>query len=107
MLPMLHSVLSDAPLAGHSFYPIPECYRDVVRPGGAQEKIAIFTDQTLLFIFETEPRTVMQALVAEELEKRGFVYDEDVEKWRTPSGKEWDPGRWKEIEGQGMGVVIE
>jgi hypothetical protein len=102
MFPALQSILSDAPLGERSCHPIPDCYRAVVAPVRAQEKTSLFTDQTLLFIFETEPRTAMQLLAADELQRRGFVYDDATEKWRTPRSRVWDAAKWAEVEPQAL-----
>jgi hypothetical protein len=102
ILPFLHSILSEAPLAGRSSHRIPQHFREIVPPGTPQERLARFTAETLLFIFETEPRSGLQAAVADELGKRGYVYDEETERWRTPRGQEWDTGKWVEIQPQGV-----
>jgi hypothetical protein len=96
ILPLLHSVLSEAPLAGHSWHGIPEHYREVAPSRPPQDKVALFSEQTLLFIFETEPRSPLQAMAADELARRGFVFDEEAEKWRTPNRRDWDTERWRE-----------
>ena len=97
LLPMLHSVLSDAPLLDKSCLPIPECYTKA-NAGDPQEKIGVFSDQTLVFIFETQTGTTMQTLAAEELKKRGFSFDSESGKWRIPSGNEWSVDQWREID---------
>ena len=98
LLPMLHSVLSEAPLLDKSCLPVPECYTKIENAGEPREKISLFTDQTLMFIFATQTRTPLQAQAAEELQKRGFVFDVENEKWRMPNGNEWSIDEWREIE---------
>ena len=98
LLPMLHSVLSDAPLLDKSCLPVPECYTKIETAGEPKEKIGLFTEQTLMFIFATQTRTPLQAQAAEELQKRGYVFDSDSETWRMPNGNEWSVDEWREIE---------
>ena len=98
LLPMLHSVLSDAPLLDKSCLPVPECYTKIETAGEPKEKIGLFTEQTLMFIFATQTRTPLQAQAAEELQKRGYVFDGDSETWRMPNGNEWSVDEWREIE---------
>jgi hypothetical protein len=98
ILPLLHSVLSEAPLAARSWHAVPAAYRAVAPPGPPQDKLALFSEQTLLFIVETEPRTALQALAADELAKRGFAFDDDAERWRTPGRREWDTEHWREAD---------
>jgi CCR4-NOT transcription complex subunit 2 len=100
IVPILHSVLSDSPLAGRSWHPIPECYAKVPAPGLPQDKISLFSEQTLMFIFDTEPRSALQNMAANELIKRGFVYDDESERWRTTEGREWSVELWKEVDAQ-------
>jgi hypothetical protein len=95
LLPMLHSVLSDAPLLDHSCHPIPEYYKKVKVGESPEEKIGLFSDETLLFIFSAEPQTKIQLAAAEELQKRGFTFDDETGKWITETGKEWNVYLWK------------
>jgi hypothetical protein len=100
LLPMLHSVLSDAPLLTYSCHPLPDYYPRACATGLAQDKMAIFSDQTLLFIFETDTKSLLQKAVADELARRGWVFEEETERWISPSGNEWNVNEWKEIEAQ-------
>jgi hypothetical protein len=104
LLPLLHSVLSDAPLSSHSKMPIPECYK-VSPPGSPQDKLTSLSGETLIFIFETEARTPLQRLAAEELKRRKYVLDEDTGRWQTPKGGEWNVEEWKETVPQGADAV--
>jgi hypothetical protein len=104
LLPMLHSVLSEAPLLTNSCHPIPDYYRECPAVGSVEDKQALLTDQTLMFIFETEVRSKLQRIAAEELTKRGFSFDEETGKWFTRTGNEWSIEEWKEIEGAPMGI---
>ena len=98
MLPMLHSVLSDAPLSSHSVYPTPKSYADLSTNEDPVAKIGLFKDQILFFIFYTQPKTEMQAAAYKELEDRGYSYDEDKGIWLNSDGAEWDVNQWKLIE---------
>ncbi|KAH0786482.1 NOT2/NOT3/NOT5 domain-containing protein [Histomonas meleagridis] len=98
LLPMLHSVLSDAPLLDHSCYPIPECYAKVSPAGKPEEKISLFSDQTLLFIFYTHPNSELQEKAANKLIKKGYKYSPENEEWTTPDGYQWNLEQWKEVE---------
>jgi hypothetical protein len=105
LLPMLHSVLSDAPLLNHSCHPIPESYKKVAVSGMPLEKVKLFSDETLMFIFATEAQTRLQSSAADELTRRGLVFDEERGRWQTQSGREWNMDLWKETEGGGRGMV--
>lgn len=95
-LPMLHSVLSDAPLLERSCYPIPECYSNISPTGAPEEKMSLFSEQTLLFIFYTNQS--LQEKAANELEKKGYTYSQENEEWRTPEGYKWSVEQWKVID---------
>ncbi|KAK8833843.1 transcriptional regulator [Tritrichomonas musculus] len=96
LLPMLHSVLSDAPLLDHSRHPMPECYSKI-QSGKPIEKISLFSPQTLLFIFYTYPRDPLQVQAAAELIRRNWMFDE-VEGWRDQDGNTWSVDQWRESE---------
>lgn len=96
LLPMLHSVLSDAPLLEHSCHPTPECYSKILPTGEPQEKISLFTDQTLLFIFYTYTNNPLQIQAADELIKRGITFDEETCEWHPGDGIVWNCDTWKE-----------
>ena len=98
MLPMLHSVLSDAPLSSHSVYPTPSSYSSLSTNEDPTEKMNLFSIQILFFIFYTQVKTDMQVAAAEELIKRGYSYDEDKGTWSNTDGSEWDVNQWKLIE---------
>lgn len=95
-LPMLHSVLSDAPLLERSCHPIPECYSNISPTGTPEDKISQFSDQTLLFIFYTNQS--LQEKAANELEKKGYTYSQENEEWKTPEGYKWSVEQWKVID---------
>lgn len=98
LLPMLHSVLSNAPLLDHSRYPTPECYSKIQQNDKASDKISLFPPQTLLFIFYTYPRDPLQIQAAQELIDRKWIYDEELEEWRDPDRNVWSVDQWKAIE---------
>lgn len=96
LLPMLHSVLSDAPLLEHSCHPTPECYTKILPTGEPQDKISLFTPQTLFFIFYTYTNNPLQILAADELTKRGYTFDEETCEWHSDPGLVWNCDTWKE-----------
>ena len=97
MLPMLHSVLSDAPLSSHSVYPTPSSYSSLSTNEDPTEKMNLFSDQILFFIFYTQVKSDMQVAAANELIRRAFTYDEDKGTWSNSEGYEWDVNQWKLI----------
>lgn len=94
LLPMLHSVLSDAPLLDHSRHPMPECYSKI-QCGKPSDKLSLFTPQTLLFIFYTYPRDPLQTQAATELQRRQWKYDQDTDKWNDQDGNPWSVDQWE------------
>lgn len=95
LLPMLHSVLSDAPLLNNSCYPMPKSYTAFAKTEDPTESIQMFSAPILLFIFYTQMHTEMQTAASNELMKRGFSYDEEKGSWSNPEGAEWDINQWK------------
>ncbi|OHT11320.1 hypothetical protein TRFO_19305 [Tritrichomonas foetus] len=106
LLPMLHSVLSDAPLLDHSKHPMPECYSKIAPAGKPQEKLSLFSPQTLLFIFYTFPRDPLQIQAAAELTRRQYTFDDDTEEWKDPDGNVWAVDQWKEQEDVSTNVSV-
>lgn len=106
LLPMLHSVLSNAPLLDHSKYPTPESYSSVNQPGNPIEKVALFPPATLLFIFYTCPHDPLQVQAAQELLRRQWTYDDENEEWRDPDGNPWSISQWKKTEENQEGEIV-
>lgn len=100
LLPMLHSILSDAPLLDKSVLPMPDCYRKIPSLEKPQEKMNMFSKETLMFIFYSMPKTPLQAQAAEELVKHGYTFDEEAGVWKTSNGMIWSVEQWKEVPGQ-------
>jgi hypothetical protein len=98
LLPLLHSVLSDAPLLDHSVLVSPECYSKIPMLGNPQDKLTMFSDETLMYVFYTFAKDLLQGLAADELVKRGWVYIEDTEEWRNANGLVWNVEQWKALE---------
>jgi hypothetical protein len=98
LLPMLHSVLSEAPLLGNSSCPIPDWYGAMEAPGSLEVKILVFPEPTLIFLFETGAGTEVQKLASAELIRRGYVFEDDTAQWIAANGNEWDVDAWKEVE---------
>ncbi len=63
-------------------YTLPSCY-NVVNVTPLQERINGFSDETLLYIFYSMPRDIMQELVAEELVGRRWRYHIKEKMWLT------------------------
>jgi hypothetical protein len=101
LLPLLHSVLSDAPLLDHSVLVSPECYSKIPAIGSPQDKFTMFSDETLLYIFYTCVRDALQGLAADELVKRGWCYNDDTEEWRNGGGLVWNVEHWRALETNG------
>lgn len=97
LLPMLHSVLSDAPLLDHSQHPMPECYSKI-QCGEPSDKLSLFSSQTLLFIFYTYPCDPLQSQAASELQRRQWQFDEELEEWKDQDGNTWSADKWREFE---------
>jgi len=100
LLPLLHSVLSDAPLLNHSCYNIPESYPKDPPKVGQLGMMGLYSDQTLLFIFYTKPQNELQTAAAGELNSRGYTYDSERRVWSNKDQSEWDVDQWKFVESQ-------
>lgn len=50
---------------------------------GVEEKLGLFTDETLFYIFYTRPRDTLQELSARELMNRNWRYHKDLTVWLT------------------------
>lgn len=48
-----------------------------------QEKLTLFTDETLFYLFYTRPRDVLQELSARELMNRNWRYHKELQVWLT------------------------
>lgn len=93
-------------------YSLPPCYN--VQPPPASGKVGNFTDETLFFIFYSQPRDAMQEAAAEQLYKRNWRYHKDLHLWLTkdvgsePSQKTatyergsyifFDPNAWEKVQ---------
>lgn len=60
---------------------LPSCYN--VQPPPASSKISNFSDETLFFIFYSQPRDAMQEMAAQELYKHNWRYHKDLRLWLT------------------------
>lgn len=63
-------------------YHLPQCYASVQAPP-AQSKVAHFTDETLFFVFYSQPRDAMQELAAQELYRKNWRYHKELRLWLT------------------------
>lgn len=62
-------------------FQLPSCYN--VQPPPASSKIGAFSDETLFFVFYSQPRDGMQEAAAEQLYKRNWRYHKDLHLWLT------------------------
>ncbi|EFC42503.1 predicted protein [Naegleria gruberi] len=60
-------------------YKLPECYKVTVQLQDFH--VDKFTEETLLYIFYTMPRDVLQIVAARELSKRGWKYHKPTQLW--------------------------
>ncbi|KPV72452.1 uncharacterized protein RHOBADRAFT_18165, partial [Rhodotorula graminis WP1] len=60
---------------------LPSCYN--VQPPPANTKIGNFSDETLFFIFYSQPRDAMQEMAAHELYKHNWRYHKELRLWLT------------------------
>ncbi|GAA6014303.1 hypothetical protein JCM10207_005414 [Rhodosporidiobolus poonsookiae] len=60
---------------------LPSCYN--VQPPAANTKIGNFSDETLFFIFYSQPRDAMQEMAAHELYKHNWRYHKELRLWLT------------------------
>ncbi|KAL8653610.1 MAG: hypothetical protein Q9210_001988, partial [Variospora velana] len=63
-------------------FQLPECYT-VDNVHRLRDKIPSFSDETLFWIFYTQPRDLMQELAASELTGRNWRYHKDLMMWLT------------------------
>ncbi|KAF8158422.1 hypothetical protein B0H34DRAFT_708778 [Crassisporium funariophilum] len=91
---------------------LPACYLSVQAPPPGPAKAAMFSDETLFFMFYSSPRDALQEVAAQELWNRNWRYHKDLRLWITkesgtsPSQKVqggvgeqgqytfWDPENW-------------
>jgi hypothetical protein len=62
--------------------------------------MAHFTTKTLVFIFEV--RSPLQAQAAEELARRGWVFDPKTGRFQAAGGNEWSLEQWKAVAREGQ-----
>lgn len=104
-----------------SFKDIPEVLQSTVTPPyfdsvpGDQQRVALFQDETLFFLFYKHPGTVLQELTYLELRNRNWRYHKTLKAWLTkdpmmepvvsPDGQSergsyvfFDPQRWEKCQ---------
>ncbi|TEB39977.1 hypothetical protein FA13DRAFT_1724194 [Coprinellus micaceus] len=100
--------------AAHQVEPefqLPACYLSVQAPPPGPSKAALFSDETLFFMFYSSPRDALQEIAAQELWNRNWRWHKDLRLWitkesgTTPSQKVqggeqglytfWDPESWQ------------
>ncbi|KAG2009805.1 NOT2 family protein [Coprinopsis cinerea AmutBmut pab1-1] len=99
--------------AAHQVEPdfrLPPCYLSVQAPPPGPMKAALFSDETLFFMFYSSPRDALQEVAAQELWNRNWRWHKDLRLWITkesgtapsqkvPGGEQglytyWDPENW-------------
>lgn len=78
-------------------FTLPSCYF-VHKPILRISHIPKFALGTLFYIFYNMPGEMLQALAAEELYRKGWVYEADTAKWYTKQHDDWktfDVGSWE------------
>ncbi|CDO72192.1 hypothetical protein BN946_scf184970.g44 [Trametes cinnabarina] len=99
--------------AAHTVEPdfhLPACY-NVQPPPPSPNKVAVFSDETLFFMFYASPRDALQEIAAQELYNRNWRYHKELRLWITkesgtqpsqkvPGGEQgtysyWDPDMWE------------
>ncbi|WAR52040.1 hypothetical protein PtB15_1B479 [Puccinia triticina] len=85
LYPKFMSPWSDSKqVATHAVEPeftLPACYH--VQPQPVQTKLPQFHEETLFFIFYSQPRDLMQELAALELYKKNWRYHKELQLWLT------------------------
>jgi CCR4-NOT transcription complex subunit 2 len=80
------SPFSDTPLKREPEYQIPTCY--YIRPPlpPPTDKMSLFSDETLFYIFYSMPRDALQIAAANELQARDWTYHTELKLWfqRSP-----------------------
>lgn len=69
-------------------FSLPSCYY-ISKPILRMKMFGIFEIKTLFYIFYNMPGEMLQALSAEELYKRDWVYEPNIQKWYTGFGSNW------------------
>ncbi|KAH3674803.1 hypothetical protein WICMUC_003006 [Wickerhamomyces mucosus] len=64
------------------FFRTPNSFK-IENVGPLQEKLSLFTDETLFYIFYTKPKDILQELTARELMVRNWRYHKDLQVWLT------------------------
>ncbi|CAG9316690.1 unnamed protein product [Blepharisma stoltei] len=96
---VLPSVFQDGDLEAteQPEFSLPSCYY-ISKPILRMKMFGIFEIKTLFYIFYNMPGEMLQALSAEELYKRDWLYDPNAQKWYSGFGSSWktfDAGSWE------------
>ena len=97
IFPNLQSIVSDIPLGDQTFYQIPQTYQNIdYKRFQNNEEIFIknASDECLLFIFYSKPRTISQIKAGNELINRNFVYISELKQWKNPKGIVFNQNKW-------------
>ena len=93
LLPKLKSIISELPFGEETEYEIPEFYEEIENQHESEDMfISKASDECLMFIFYSKPRTKSQLKAARELEKREFSFID--QKWRNRGGAAFNQNKW-------------
>lgn len=81
LYPSFASPFADAPLKREAEFQIPSCY--LIRPPlpPPTDKMSLFSDETLFYIFYSMPGDSMQLAAAQELQARDWTYHLELKVW--------------------------
>jgi CCR4-NOT transcription complex subunit 2 len=106
------------PIKREPDYQIPQAYL-VSPPPKITDKIDMFSDETLFYIFYTMPKDAMQVSAARALAKRDWMYHKELKLWfkrvETMKGPNSETGsflcmdisRWEEVRKDGITLEYE
>lgn len=91
ILPYLKSIVSDLPFGSSTTYRIPASF-NFKQPQSLNPFIKFASDETLLYIFYSQPRSQQQVDAANELKSRNYTFNQF---WENKEGVIFDPQSWK------------
>ena len=94
LLPNISYAGSDNPMINFGQFPVPHSYPRTPENNNEMNRITQFSNELLLFIFYIHARDKLQQLAYEELQKRGFSYDQVKKVWINPSKLIFDLDKW-------------
>lgn len=97
LLPDVYYVGSDAPMIFHGQYPGPSYPRNP-DPTDAIDRIRVFSDETLIFMFFLHARDKIQRAAFLELKKRQYSFDTEKNTWYDKFGHIFDIESFKFVQ---------